>query len=55
MSVMLGYQLSFLLCYLLLMGGVGGEEKEEGRGPLNGWMDGRMELMKFIEVVGVPR
>ena len=33
---MLGYQLSFL-CYLLLMGG---GEKEEGRGPLNGWMDG---------------
>jgi len=57
MSVMLGYQLSFLLCYLLLMGGVGGggeKRRKEGRGPLNGWMDGRMELMKFIEVVGVP-
>lgn len=32
----------------------GGGEKEEGRGPLNGWMDGQMELMKFIEVVSVP-
>ena len=54
MSVMLGYQLFSLLS--IAYGECRGRNgrRNEGGEPLNGWMDGRKELMKFIEVTGVP-
>jgi len=44
----------FSLLYIAYGECRGGGWRKEGSGPLNGWTDGRMELMKFIEVVGVP-